>query len=300
MNVIETRQLTKTYGRKHALNQFSISVEEKKITALIGRNGAGKTTLLKLISGFDRQTSGELKVFSEKPYNNLKVSANMIFIDDNMNLPSSLNLSQLLIVANNFYDKFDLPLAERLIDYFSLPRTATHQSLSKGMKSTFNMIFGLCSRCALTIFDEPTTGMDSAVRKDFYRALLKDYIEHPRSIVLSSHLLNELIDILEEVILINKGNLIFHLPVEELKSYAIGLEGENELLEELIHSKEIIYKQHIGVKNTYLVIKNDLTKQELVKLGDSGIKVTAISPDDLCVHLTAETKGGIDDVFNQG
>lgn len=114
MNAVECNTLTKTYGRVKAINNLSFSVHKNTITGLIGRNGAGKTTLLKLIAGFIQCTSGEIKVFSERPFNNLKVSSNMIFIDDHMNFPQSLCLADILEAAGCFYENWHEGLAKRL------------------------------------------------------------------------------------------------------------------------------------------------------------------------------------------
>src|SRR5690625_885506 len=206
MNIIECNQLTKSYGQLKALDHLSITIQENKITGLIGRNGAGKTTLLKTLAGYWRETSGEVKVFSEKPFDNLNVSANAIFIDDQIKFPESLTLMEILKQGENFYERWDMGFAKRLFKYFSFDEKQVHNNLSKGKISTFNVIFGLASRCALTMFDEPTTGMDAAVRKDFYRALLKDYLANPRTIIISSHHLDEIEDLLEDVLLIDQGN----------------------------------------------------------------------------------------------
>lgn len=300
MNVIETNRLTKVYYSKQVLKDLSFTIEKNKITGLIGRNGAGKTTLLKIIAGFLRETSGDLKVFSEHPFNNLKVSANMIFIDDQMNLPTSLNLMEILKTAGSFYENWDMDLAERLFEYFSFHSTQSHASLSKGMKSTFNMILGLAARCPLTIFDEPTTGMDSSVRKDFYRALLKDYLSHPRTIILSSHLLTEVEDLLENILLLKDGEKVLHTSIADLKTYAIGLQGKYDLLNEWIEGKEILHKYEIGSQIAYVVVKNDFTEDALQKVRMSGLIISEVETEDLCVYLTSKTKGGIDDVFNKG
>ncbi len=255
MNVVECNELTKSYSRAMAVNNLSFTLEGTKITGLIGPNGAGKTTLLKIIAGFMQSTSGEIKVFSKDPFNNLKVSSNTIFIDDKMIFPQTLFLVDILESAASFYESWDMKLAKGLFDYFSLHPKQSHNNLSKGMKSTFNMIIGIASRCALTILDEPTTGMDAGVRKDFYRALLKDYIQHPRSIILSSHLLNEIDDVLEDILLIREGEKRLHMPISDLKEYALGLRGKNKILNELTENKEVYNKKNLGEDSSYIVVK---------------------------------------------
>ncbi|WP_342429463.1 ABC transporter ATP-binding protein [Neobacillus sp. FSL H8-0543] len=300
MNVIKCSGLTKVYGRTKALNNLSFTIEENKITGLIGRNGAGKTTLLKIIAGYLKETSGELKVFSEHPFNNLNASANTIFIHDQMNLPTALNLKEILEVAASFYQNWDRGLAERLFDYFSLNPMQHFDGLSKGMKSTFTMILGISARCSLTIFDEPTTGMDAAVRKDFYRALLKDYIANPRTIIISSHHLNEIEDLLEDILLMRDGKELLHIPVADLKEWAIGVQGKSSNVNEWTTGKEILYTKNIAVNHMYVVVKNELTEMERQNAKTAGLEFTNVSSSDLCVYLTSKKKGGIDDVFIEG
>lgn len=295
MKVVECEGLIKAQGELKALNDLSFSIEENTITGLIGRNGAGKTTLLKTLAGYWRATTGEVKVFAENPFNNLLVSTNSIYIDDQMDFPTALTIKEILREAERFYDKWDHQLAQRLFDYFSFHPKQVHQRLSKGKKSTFNMIVGLASRCALTMFDEPTTGMDAAVRKDFYRALLKDYIAHPRTIIISSHHLEEVEDLLEDVLLIENGEKHLHLPMDEVKEYAVGLTGRTEIILQWTHHKDVIYQQNMDHDISYVVVKNDYFPLDQAKR--LGIKITPVSASDLCVYVTNKTKGGIDDVF---
>lgn len=300
MSVIECRDLTKAFGGTKALNNLSFKLEDNKITGLIGRNGAGKTTLLKIIAGLMKETSGEIKVFSENPYNNLMVSANTIFLHDQMNLPTALNLRETLEVGASFYGNWDSELANRLFEYFSFNPLQHYNGLSKGMKSTFNMIIGLSARCPLTIFDEPTTGMDAAVRKDFYRALLKDYIANPRTIIISSHHLNEIEDLLEDIFLLNNGKELLHMSVADLKEWAIGIQGRSPIVEEWTENKEVIFTKSMGLENKYVVVKNDLSEEELQGARLAGMEVSPVTSSDVCVYLTSKTNGGIDDVFNKG
>lgn len=295
MNVIECESVIKKQGRLKALNELSFTIMENTITGLIGRNGAGKTTLLKILAGFWEETTGDVRVFSERPFNNIFVSANTIYVDDQMNFPTTLTLIEILKEAERFYEKWDRQLAKRLFDYFSFHPNHIHSNLSKGKKSTFNMIVGLASRCALTMFDEPTSGMDTAVRKDFYRALLKDYLAHPRTIIISSHHLEEIEDLLEDVLLMDRGKKLLHLPMDELKEYAVGLTGRTEIVRQWIRDEEVLYTKEIGLNTSYVVVKQDSYPLEEAKR--LGIDVTPVSSSDLFVYLTNKTMGGIDDVF---
>jgi ABC-2 type transport system ATP-binding protein len=295
MNIIKCENVTKKRGKWKALEELTFSVEKNTITGLIGRNGAGKTTLMKILAGFWHPASGKVEVFGETPFQNLFVSANTIYIDDQMKFSNRLTLSEILMEAERFYKNWDASLAENLFDYFSFHPKQMHHHLSKGKKSTFNMIIGLASRCALTMLDEPTTGMDAAVRKDFYRALLKDYIAHPRTIIISSHHLEEIEDLLENVLLLDKGKKYLHLSMEALKQYAVGVSGRTEVVMQWMANKEVIHHEQVGNNSTYAVVKNDYFSMDQAK--QLGIELSPVSASDVCVYLTSRKKGGIDSVF---
>lgn len=275
----------------NALDGITFQLEDHKITGLIGRNGAGKTTLLKILAGFIRESSGDVKVLSNNPFNNLHVSANSILVDDQMSFPDSLTLADILEAAPSFYKKWDADLAKNLFQYFGLDPKQQHSKLSKGTRATFNMIFGLATRCELTMFDEPTNGMDEAVRSDFYRALLKEYIAYPRSILISSHHLAEIEHLLEDILLIHKGKVVFHKSLEEVKEYAVALQGSSDLVEKSTSQKEILHTKQLDSQRVYIVIK--MKDYHLVE----GITAQPVSASDVCMYVTSETKGGIDDVF---
>ncbi|CAG9621870.1 ATP-binding cassette domain-containing protein [Sutcliffiella rhizosphaerae] len=297
MEVVKGYKLSKDYRHSKALKNLHFTINENKISGLIGRNGAGKTTLLKIMAGFIKPSDGEVLIFGERPFNSLKASANTILVDDMMSFPTSLNLGEILEVAGRFYPNWDAEMAKKLFQYFHFFENQRHDELSKGKRSTFNMIVGLSSRCPLTMFDEPTTGMDAAVRKDFYRALLKEYLAHPRTIIISSHHLEEMEDILEEILLIHNGEKQLHLPIENFKEYAIGVIGPSEIVKEWSHDKTVLFLKELSPGSTYIVIESLYKAKIHQEASHLGLKLSPVSPSDLCVYLTSQTKGGIDDVF---
>ncbi|MUV38307.1 Ribose import ATP-binding protein RbsA [Lentibacillus sp. JNUCC-1] len=292
--IIQTKTLGKTFHSNYALWDLTIEIKPNTITGLIGRNGAGKTTLLKILAGFLKETSGEAMVFGKRPFTSLDVSANSILVDDHMVFPDALTLGELLKEGERFYHNWDMEFAQKLMTYFALPAKQKHKRLSKGKKTTFNIIFGLASRSPLTILDEPTTGMDASVRKDFYRLLLKDYLAHPRTIIVSSHYLNELDHMLEDVLLLDEGKKVLHLPIEELQEYAVRLTGPSAVLGQWLYDKTVHDKKQIATETMQAVVKRDFPIDQAEKM---GIQVAPISPSDACIYLTAKAKGGIDDVF---
>ncbi|GGK36840.1 ABC transporter [Caldalkalibacillus thermarum] len=298
MHVIETEKLSKVYGSATAIDQLSLTIGENKLIGLIGRNGAGKTTLLKLIAGYLLPSAGTIKVFGEPPFNNLTVSSNMILTNDRLPVIPTLTIAEIMDSMALFYPHWDHGLAKRLCQYFELNPKFYPNTLSKGQQSTFYTIIGIAARCPLTMLDEPTTGMDKAVRKDIYRVLLKDYLNHPRTMIISSHLLNELEEILEEIILLDKGQKKVHLPVEELSRLVIRLRGKQEALAPVLETKLVIDQQPLGPDSLTVVVKNELPEDLLRSLRQQQVEILSVPTDETCVYLTKSRQGGIDDVFN--
>ncbi|WP_017186984.1 ATP-binding cassette domain-containing protein [Alkalibacillus haloalkaliphilus] len=299
MGVITSRQLIKSYRSSIAVNQLTVQFNEGVITGLIGRNGAGKTTLLKMIAGLVKKSGGELSVFGDDPFNSLKVSANSIFVNDQMPFPVEYRVRDVLKEFERFYPNWENDLAERLTRHFSIDFDAQPINFSKGKRSTFNAIVGLAAHAPLTIFDEPTTGMDYSARQDFYRALLKDYMDYPRTIIVSSHLLNELENVLEDIVLIHDGQLYFHETVTSLKEFAVGLTGDSSELSSVTSKYEVLHKKDVGLNQQYVVIENQLDEKVEEYLKKMGVQITPVSPADVCVYVTNRENGGIDDVFNR-
>lgn len=298
MTVIAFKNVTKSYKSHTVLNHIDFTIEAGTLTGIIGRNGVGKTTLMKIITGYIQNTTGDVHVFAENPFNSLKVSANSILVDDSMSFSDKLSLTEIMIEAERFYTNWDKELAHRLFKYFSFHPNLRHHELSKGKKSTFNAIIGIASHCALTIFDEPTTGMDAAVRKDFYRALLKDYIAHPRTILLSSHHLEEIEDLLENILLIHDSTIRFHGAITDLQEMFVKLIGKEEVVLQHMAGKKVFGTHKSGpLYEAYA--ENAFSEEEKFLLTSNGIKMVPVSANDAYVVLTMSSKGGIDDVFDR-
>lgn len=293
--MIKLEDVSKQYGRKEVNQDITCHIEANTITGLIGRNGAGKTTLLKMIAGFKRPTKGHISVFQENPFNNLTASQNSIFVDEYLALPASLMIEEIVEFSASFYPNFDLKLAHNLLNYFDIPIKSRQPVLSKGQRSTLHFIIGLAARCPLTIFDEPTSGMDSTVRHDVYRALLKDYIRFPRTVILSSHQIQEIEHLLEDVLMLDHGKLVVHASVDELRDYALKISGDALLVQKAVESAEVIYKENLGNNELAVVIK----KTDDFQLTNPNLSQELVPIHDLLTYMTKGRKGGIDDVFHK-
>lgn len=297
MAVITCHNLSKNFKRRHALQQLNFTIEDNKITGLIGRNGAGKTTLMKILAGYYRKTSGEVTVFSESPFNNLQASANTVFMSDDISFTSSLSLQALLTEGDRFYDKWQPKLAEKLLAHFELDGASIFKKLSQGQKSTFRCIFAIASHAPLTILDEPANGMDESVRKDIYRALLKDYMSEPRNIILSSHHLEEVEDLLEDVLLLDQGEVVRHVSMEDLQSSLISLTGHTAIVQKMKQEVDILYEASLAQDYEQVIIPAHVSLEKRLEWEKQGIHCRPVPAADAIIYLTQQRKGRIDDVF---
>ncbi|MFC7688023.1 ATP-binding cassette domain-containing protein [Ureibacillus sp. GCM10028918] len=294
MREIVCSQIEKSYRNNRAVNKLSCSIEGGKIIGLIGRNGAGKSTWLKLLAGHLKPSDGEIRIFGENPFNNLKVASNLILIEDTMTFPSFLNLGELFKMASEFYLNWQGELAKRLLAYADIPLNSYHHLLSKGQASTFNLIYGLAARCAITLLDEPMNGMDEGIRSDMYRAILKEYIAYPRTIIISSHYLQEIEHLLEEIMLIDGGEIVLHSSLEEVNQMLVRLTGEVNAIKEMTGYQDMLYERQSAISYEAIIERNKL---DLTYAEQTNVLIQSLSASEVCRLLTNKSKGGIDDVF---
>src|SRR5919112_3622604 len=187
--VITLEDVTMRFRSTTAVDGVTASVEAGTITGLLGRNGAGKTTLMQLLTGHRVPTSGRIRVFGASPYEHEDVLRRICFVKESQRYPDAFRVKDAVEAASWLHPAWDERLAQSLLADFELPLRRPVKKLSRGMTSAVGVVIGLASRAPLTIFDEPYLGLDAVARQLFYNRLLEDYSEHPRTIVLSSHLI---------------------------------------------------------------------------------------------------------------
>ena len=288
-NVIRTTNLHKNYGKKEALAGLSINIAQHSITGLIGSNGSGKTTLMKIIAGILDKTSGEVEVFGGYPMDNLPILNRLVYTYHNMGYDPSLNLKTILFAYKTMFENFDPAFADKLMKYFELNGKMKYKSLSQGMGSVFNFLCAMSCRAELTMLDEPVLGMDVAFRKSAYEILLRDFAEHPRTFIISSHLLSEIEGVLSDILLIEQGKKVLHSPIDDVRQSAYRVDGSHEAVENFISDKKIIAHRKNELSG-FAVIYEPHTEDIVQSAAAQGLTVSTVRAEDLCVYLTGRNK----------
>ena len=289
-SVIKARKLFKNYGTKTAIRSFSIDIPEGGLIGLIGRNGSGKTTFMKLCAGRLDASGGRLEVLGSPPVGNLNVLSNLVYTWHGVAYDRRLELQIILRNYALMFPDFDLGFAYGLLKYFDLAPGMKYRQLSQGMMSIFNFICGLSCRSKLTMFDEPVLGMDVMARKAAYEILLRDYTEHPRTIIVSSHFLAELESVLSDILLIDEGLLVFFSNIDDLRQSAYRVEGEKDAVDAFRAGKNTIYMKS-GISSE-AVIMEAFDGDAAASARQNGLRVSAVRPEDICAYLTSGNKEG--------
>jgi ABC-2 type transport system ATP-binding protein len=284
--VIEATGLTKRYHDVAAVDGVTFTVEADSITGLLGGNGAGKTTLMSLLTGQGFATSGTVRIFGEPPLENDRVLQRMCFVRESLRYPNNFKIGHVLDAGRQFYPSWDADLAGRLVDEFELPRNRQIERFSRGMTSAVGIVIGLASRAPVTIFDEPYLGLDAAARQSFYDQLLADYAEHPRTIILSSHLVDEIAKLLDHVLLLDHGQLVVDSPAEELRGHAVTLTGRAVAVEQLAEPFTVLRRESMG-SLAALTVYGELDADLRSRAAQASVEVTPASLQQLVVNAAA-------------
>ncbi|MBO0995063.1 ABC transporter ATP-binding protein [Bacillus sp. SD088] len=285
--IIDIQHLIKNYEDSKVVDDINLSIEENKIYGLLGRNGAGKTTLMKLITAHIFSTNGDLRVFGEQPYENQKVLEKICFIKESQKYPDNFRVRDVIEVSASLFQNWDQAYAMELIKEFNLPLKKRVKKLSRGMHSAVGIIIGLASRAPLTIFDEPYLGLDAIARKIFYDQLIEDFGNHPRTIILSTHLIDEVSNLLEHVIVIDQGKILIDRDSDELRGLAYAVTGLSAQVESFIKGKDVIQEDRMGGTMTATLIGDGKSQAT-----QWGLEVSPVSLQQLIVYLTKSRPEG--------
>jgi len=288
MTVIEARGLRKAFGSTVALDGVDLRVEEGRILGLIGPNGAGKTTALNAILGLTPYR-GELRVLGRDPWAERdQLMRDVCFIADVAVLPRWIRVSQVLDYVAGVHPRFDRAKAEGFLAKTTIKRASKVRELSKGMVTQLHLALVMAIDARLLVLDEPTLGLDILYRKQFYDSLLNDYCDRTRTIVVATHQVEEIQNVLTDVMFIHRGRIVFNCSMEEI---------ESRYLEVMVHPEQAVAARALKPMHERQALGRsillfDLThehgdRQQLAALGD--VRTPGIA--DLFVAVVGDLAG---------
>jgi ABC-2 type transport system ATP-binding protein len=217
--LIEVAQLTRHFGARAALDSVSLSLPRGAVYGLVGANGAGKTTLIKHLLGLLRAEGGTVRVFGLDPVADpVAVLSRIGYLSEENDLPGWMRVDELIRYSRAFYPSWDDRYAEELRQSFALDPSAKIKTLSKGQKARAGLLIALAYRPELLVLDEPSSGLDPIVRRDILGAVMRTIADEGRTVLFSSHLLDEVERVADHVTMINQGRIVLSAPLAEIKA----------------------------------------------------------------------------------
>jgi ABC-2 type transport system ATP-binding protein len=265
MACIEAHGLRKAFGATVALDGVDLRVEEGRILGIIGPNGAGKSTALHAILGLTPY-EGELKVLGRDPWSERdQLMRDVSFIADVAVMPRGMRVSQALDYVDGVHPRFDRMKAEGFLAKTDIKRTSKVRELSKGMVTQLHLALVMAIDAKLLVLDEPTLGLDILYRKQFYDSLLNDYFDRSRTIVVTTHQVDEIQDVLTDVMFINQGRIVIECGMEEFESRYVEVMVRAENLAAARAFKPMHERQVFGRS---ILLFDRANRDELAALGD--------------------------------
>ncbi len=271
-DLIVARGLTKSYGATHALNDATFRVGAGRIVGLIGPNGAGKTTALKAVLGLAR-FEGELSVLGLDPYRQRhQLMKDVCFIADVAVLPRWIRVRQLIDLVAATHPKFRREVCDQFLARTDVKRESRVRELSKGMVTQLHLALVMAIDAKLLVLDEPTLGLDILMRKQFYETLLNEYFDEQRTILVTTHQVEEIEHILTDLIFIDRGRIVLDAAMDEVQESYAQVAVRPEQLEAARAQKPIAERQGLG--RTHMLFKG-VDRADLERLGDVGVPSVA-------------------------
>jgi ABC-2 type transport system ATP-binding protein len=284
MACIEARGLRKAFGSTVAVDGVDLRVEEGRILGLIGPNGAGKTTALNAILGLTAY-QGELRVLGRDPWiERDRLMRDVCFIADVAVLPRWIRVSQVIDYVAGVHPRFDRVKAEGFLGKTTIKRTSKVRELSKGMVAQLHLALVMAIDARLLVLDEPTLGLDILYRKQFYDSLLNDYFDRSRTIVVTTHQVEEIQDVLTDLMFINRGRIVLSCSMEEFERRYLEVMVNPERIAAARTLKPIHERQSLGRS---ILLFDGVERQQLAVLGD--VRTPSIA--DLFVAVIGNQSG---------
>ncbi|MEV4133721.1 ABC transporter ATP-binding protein [Dactylosporangium sp. NPDC049742] len=281
--VVSVQGVSKRFGSVAALDDVSFDLRRNGIYGLLGRNGAGKTTLMQLLTGQQFATAGTIRVLGADPVENSQVLRQVSFVKESQRYPDTFKVRHVLLAGRLLFPEWDEAFAQSLVADFQLPAGRLVKKLSRGMLSALGVTVGLASRAPLTFFDEPYLGLDAVSRQLFYDRLLADYAEHPRTVVLSTHLIDEVGDLIEHVLLIERGRIVLDEAADALRGQVVTVTGPAPAVDRLTVNTDELHREQLGPLTR-------ATVRGAVPAGaarEAGVQLEPVSLQQLVVRITA-------------
>lgn len=279
MNGIEVKNISKYYGQTCALDHINLTFEKNKIYGLLGRNGAGKSTLLNIITNRIFTDEGEVLIDGLKAEENDKAQNNIYLMSEKTYYPDRMKLKDIFSWTKQFYKNFDQEYADSLAKKFDLNCNKTIKQLSTGYLSIFKLIIALSVNTPYVFLDEPVLGLDANNRDLFYRILLEKYTDNPFTVVVSTHLIEEITSVIEEIIIIKNGIVIQNESVEDFLGKGYAVSGTAALVDSFITDKQVIATDVLGgLKTAYVLGKPE--KQI------DGLEISSLDLQKLFIQMT--------------
>lgn len=279
---IEIQHLNKFYGKTQALNDVTVTFEAEKIYGLLGRNGAGKTTLLNLIANRIFTPYGNILLDGEELSENEKALSKLFLVNSDNFYPKYMSVEKAFRLTKSFYKEFDLEKARDFSKLFALRTSSRIGALSTGYQTIFKDILALSMDLPYIFMDEPALGLDANHRELLYRLLVTEYAEKPRTYVLSTHLIDEIANVIENVVILDEGKILTDETCENLLSRGYTATGLQAQIETFVADKTVIGKTKLGT----FVSVNVLDENGRTNSVPEGIEITPLDLQKLFVAMT--------------
>jgi ABC-2 type transport system ATP-binding protein len=278
-SLVSARNVSKHYGDVRAVDDVSFDIEKGCITGLIGPNGAGKTTLLKAVLGLT-DCQGSLSVLGLDPFRQRKeLMQNICFIADVAVLPRWIRVNQLLDFVEAVHNHFSRERAEEMLDRTTIPAKAKVRELSKGMVTQLHLSIITAIDAKLLVLDEPTLGLDIIFRKDFYSNLLSDYFDEGRTIIITTHQVEEIENLLTDVMFINNGRIVLDASMDGLPEQYVELLASGENADRARQLNPIFERDVFGKK---VLTFEGINREQLTGLGELRTPDIAVLSSHSC------------------